>query len=71
MQEQPEMKSEEKKPLNKRTQDFAFVYSNVKNKRAMDKESMTQALIGCGGADGIDLDKNQAHIELQERIAFE
>jgi hypothetical protein len=34
----PEEKKEE---VNGRTQDFAFVYSNVKNKRAMDKESMT------------------------------
>ena len=37
----------------------------------MDKEKMTIALDGCGGADGIDLDKNKAHIEKQERIAFE
>ena len=28
-------------------------------------------MIGCGGADGIDLDKNAAHIELQEKIGYE
>ena len=56
----PEATNEEesKIPVNKRTQDFAFVFSDVKNKRAMDKQSMTKAMLGLGGADGIDLDKN-------------
>jgi hypothetical protein len=28
-------------------------------------------MLGCGGADGIDHDKNKAHKILQEKIAYE
>ena len=37
----------------------------------MDKQSLMDALISCGGADGIDHAKIVKHMKLQARLEFE